>query len=53
MIRRSSGGKTLACGLGHSFDVAKDGHVNLMGRGARATGDTAEMLAARRRFLNA
>ena len=58
MIRRASssstGGGALACALGHSFDVAKDGHVNLMvGRGSRATGDTAEMLAARRRFLNA
>ena len=58
MIRRASssstGGGALACALGHSFDVAKEGHVNLMvGRGSRATGDTAEMLAARRRFLNA
>ena len=59
MIRRASssstGGGALACALGHSFDVAKDGHVNLMmvGRVSRATGDTAEMLAARRRFLNA
>jgi len=58
MIRRASssstGGGALACALGHSFDVAKEGHVNLMvGRGSRATGDTAEMLAARRRFLDA
>lgn len=61
----STGGATLRCGANyHSFDVAREGHVNLIaatrttsgGKGhARksraASGDTADMLRARRRFL--
>lgn len=43
----------LACTTGHSFDVARQGHVNLLRAGGRAyTVDTAEMVAARTRFLD-
>lgn len=43
-----------ACGRGHSFDVAREGYVNLLvaaRRRSRQPGDSAEMVAARRRFL--
>lgn len=43
-----------ACAAGHSFDVARDGYVNLLPTGrrrGRVAGDSAEMVAARRRFL--
>jgi 23S rRNA (guanine745-N1)-methyltransferase len=42
--------RALRCPRGHSFDVARQGYVNL---GAAAGGDTAEMVAARERFLGA
>lgn len=41
----------LACASGHSFDIARQGHVNLLGRAAPANADTAGMVAARERFL--
>jgi 23S rRNA (guanine745-N1)-methyltransferase len=46
--------RTLTCGQGHAFDVARAGYVNLGPGGSRTTGtgDTPEMLAARRRFLD-
>jgi 23S rRNA (guanine745-N1)-methyltransferase len=45
-------GGTVRCELGHSFDVARQGYVNLLPGGSRAgRGDTAEMVAARERFL--
>lgn len=42
-----------ACRAGHSFDVAREGYVNLMlGRPrSRQPGDNSEMVTARRRFL--
>lgn len=42
-----------ACGAGHSFDVAREGYVNLvLGRPRRhQPGDSLEMVASRRRFL--
>lgn len=43
----------LVCRQGHSFDIARQGHVNLLGRAAPANADTAEMVAARARFLGA
>jgi 23S rRNA (guanine745-N1)-methyltransferase len=44
----------LRCGAGHSFDVARQGYVNLLPGGARAgTADTAEMVRARAEFLGA
>ncbi|HXB50801.1 MAG TPA: methyltransferase domain-containing protein [Streptosporangiaceae bacterium] len=42
------------CASGHSFDVAREGYVNLLlpqRRHSRQPGDSAEMIAARRRFL--
>lgn len=44
-------GRTLRCAQGHSFDVARQGYVNLLGRAAPANADTAAMLDARARFL--
>ncbi|HLJ79980.1 MAG TPA: methyltransferase domain-containing protein [Ktedonobacterales bacterium] len=43
---------TCSCSRGHSFDVAREGYVNLLVGGIRgAAGDTKEMLRARRTFL--
>ena len=44
---------TLACGHGHAFDVARQGHVHLATGTRRLAGDTAEMVAARAAFLGA
>ncbi|MFI9273858.1 putative RNA methyltransferase [Kitasatospora sp. NPDC052896] len=47
-------GRGLRCPAGHSFDVAKQGYVSLLGGGAHTgTGDTTEMVAARADFLAA
>lgn len=46
-------GRSLRCRRGHSFDVARQGHVNLAGRAAPANADTVDMLQARDRFLEA
>ena len=43
----------LACANGHRFDVARQGYVNLLGRSAPPNADSADMLAARARFLAA
>lgn len=43
-------GNTFACARGHAFDRAREGYVNLL-RGKR-TGDSKEMLLARRAFLD-
>ena len=44
----------LRCATGHSFDVARQGYVNLLPGGARpGTADTAEMVTARQTFLSA
>lgn len=51
----SDGDGVLVCGHGHSYDVAGEGYVNLLPpqhRTRRLEGDTAEMLKARRRFLD-
>ncbi len=48
-------GRTLNCGKGHSFDRARQGYVNLLPvqfKHSLDPGDTAEMLKARRRFLD-
>lgn len=42
----------LTCRSGHSFDIARQGHVNLSGQTAPANADTPAMVAARDRFLN-
>lgn len=44
---------TLRCASGHSFDIARQGQVNLLGRAAPANADTPAMIAARERFLGA
>lgn len=47
-------GRTWACVAGHSFDVAREGYVNLLIAGQRRSGqpgDSVEMVSARRRFL--
>ena len=46
-------GSALRCAAGHSFDVARQGYVNLLRRAAPENADTPEMLAARDRFLGA
>lgn len=45
--------RTLRCTAGHSFDLARQGYVNLLGHAAPANADTAAMVAARERFLGA
>ncbi len=47
-------GAGLACARGHTFDRAKEGYVNLLTVGDKASrdpGDSKEMVAARRRLL--
>ena len=44
--------KTLCCPAGHSFDLAKQGYVNLLRSGGKQHGDNALMVEARRRFLS-
>lgn len=45
--------RNLLCGQGHGFDLAKQGYVNLLGgAGNNFRSDTAQMLAARTRFLD-
>ena len=51
----STAGKTLQCSKSHSFDIAREGYVNLLLRdrkSSRLLGDKREMLEARRRFLS-
>jgi 23S rRNA (guanine745-N1)-methyltransferase len=43
--------RALRCPLGHSFDVAKQGYVNLLAGRAPHVGDTPQMIAAREEFL--
>ncbi len=44
--------RTVACPSGHSFDIAHQGYVSLLvGNASTATADTADMVAARQRFL--
>ncbi|NED94266.1 hypothetical protein G1H11_02970 [Phytoactinopolyspora alkaliphila] len=46
--------RTLRCAAGHSYDVARQGYVNLhTGRRPTGTADTAPMVAARAEFLGA
>lgn len=46
--------RTLACEGGHFFDAAKQGYFNLLtGKGTVFEADSAEMVAARYRFLDA
>ncbi|MGD9694324.1 MAG: putative RNA methyltransferase [Thermoleophilia bacterium] len=43
----------LRCQAGHSFDIAREGHVTLLPGDVRPGGDTREMVAARAAFLAA
>lgn len=45
--------RTLCCAERHSFDLARQGYVNLLGRHSPRNADTAEMVAARERWLGA
>jgi 23S rRNA (guanine745-N1)-methyltransferase len=45
--------RALRCPRGHSFDVARQGYVDLLAGRAPHSGDTAEMVAARADFLAA
>jgi len=48
--------KCYVCGNGHSFDIARQGYVNLLlstQRPSKAPGDSAAMIADRRAFLDA
>ncbi|MDR3686118.1 MAG: methyltransferase domain-containing protein [Coriobacteriia bacterium] len=54
--RLSWGERTVSCSEGHSFDVAREGYVNLLPSQHRSRGmegDVIGMLQARRRFLEA
>ncbi|MQM30383.1 MAG: rRNA (guanine-N1)-methyltransferase [Candidatus Accumulibacter phosphatis] len=49
-------GATWRCQAGHAFDIASQGHAHLLlvqHKRSRDPGDSKEMVAARRRFLNA
>ena len=46
-------GRTLGCENRHCFDIARQGHLNLLLRAAPKNADTPGMLAARDRFLSA
>ncbi len=43
--------RTLRCGQGHAFDIAKQGYANLTGGSQPAHADTAAMVAARADLL--
>ena len=45
------GTRSLRCTRGHAYDVARQGHVNLLGRAAPRNADSPAMVAARERFL--
>ncbi len=49
-------GTSWRCAAGHSFDIAAQGYTHLLPvqqKRSRDPGDSKEMVAARRRFLNA
>ena len=51
----ASAAQTLSCSAGHSFDVAKQGYVNLLlahQSRSRVPGDAPSMLASRSRFFS-
>jgi len=51
-----SNGSAWRCAAGHGFDIASQGYTNLLPvqqKRSRDPGDSKEMVAARRRFLNA
>lgn len=51
-LRKSEFSRSLSCQNGHSYDIAREGYVNLLLRMTRTShGDSKEMLLARRAFL--
>lgn len=45
--------RSYACASGHSFDIAREGYINLLPpTGGKSHGDNKEMISARRDFLN-
>jgi 23S rRNA (guanine745-N1)-methyltransferase len=49
-------GNSVRCDSGHSFDIARQGYINLLAASDKRTkdpGDSKEMIAARRAFLSA
>lgn len=46
------GERSLGCGRGHRFDVARQGYVNLLGAPPPANADSTAMVASRDRFLS-
>ena len=48
LLRRE---KSLVCDNRHTFDIAKEGHVNLLRTAGSLHGDNKQMVAARRAFL--
>lgn len=42
---------SFSCGSGHSYDISKDGYVNLLLSNKKGHGDSREMLLSRKRFL--
>ncbi|MFF9066541.1 putative RNA methyltransferase [Streptomyces sp. NPDC014891] len=49
----AQGDRALLCPAGHSFDIAKQGYVNLLPRATKLRADTKEMVEARDAFLSA
>ncbi|MFE3937965.1 putative RNA methyltransferase, partial [Streptomyces goshikiensis] len=47
------GDRALSCPAGHSFDIAKQGYVNLLPGATKLRADTKEMVEARDAFLSA
>lgn len=45
-------GQTLRCAGRHSFDIARQGYVNLSGKATPHNADTPDMIAARQRLLS-
>ncbi len=53
-LARVAGSRAIGCASGHTFDVARQGYVNLLAGDARTTtADSAAMVAAREAFLGA
>lgn len=46
-------GRTVRCPAGHAYDLAKQGYLSLLAGPLRFTGDSADMVGARERFLDA
>ena len=47
----SKEGNTFKCENNHTFDLAKEGYLNLLLNAKKTSGDSKEMMAARRDFL--